>query len=136
MSLSRKCVLTGCHHLQNRSMSLFKCPKNVHMRKRWIKATLMESWGSPPFFQNFDSLFYLLGFFYHSNLAGWLITHISVVWQTHNILNFDFTGTLNRNRVYLQNSPQPHKCKCTKLVTLAKQQVHFDIAHLCLFRVT
>ncbi len=32
------------------------------------------------FFQDFDSLFYVLaGFFYHSNLAGWLITHFSVV---------------------------------------------------------
>jgi len=74
-------------------MSLFKCPKNVHIRKRWIKATLMESWESQPFFQDFAWLFY------HSNLAGWLITHFSVVWQTHNILNLDFTGTLNRNSV-------------------------------------
>ncbi len=31
------------------------------------------------FLEDFDSLFYLLGmFFYNSNLAVWLITHLSV----------------------------------------------------------
>ncbi|XDV11893.1 hypothetical protein PO909_000688 [Leuciscus waleckii] len=36
MPSSRKCVLPGCDHVQNRSVSLFKFPKNQHIKKRWI----------------------------------------------------------------------------------------------------
>ncbi|XP_016379803.1 uncharacterized protein LOC107717535 [Sinocyclocheilus rhinocerous] len=37
MPASRKCVLPGCDHLQNSSVSLFKFPKNDDIKKRWIK---------------------------------------------------------------------------------------------------
>ena len=36
MPSSRKCVLSGCHHVQNRSVSLFTFPKNDHIKKRCI----------------------------------------------------------------------------------------------------
>ncbi|XP_051953146.1 THAP domain-containing protein 10-like isoform X1 [Xyrauchen texanus] len=36
MPSAQKCVLPGCDHVRNRSVSLFKFPKNDHIKKRWI----------------------------------------------------------------------------------------------------
>ncbi len=39
------------------------------------------------FSQDLDTLFYLLSIFYDSKLAGWLITHFSVMGLTQNTFN-------------------------------------------------
>ncbi len=101
-----KCILPGCDTLQNSSVFLFKCI--CIWRLREVSAVLRVGVVSeltadtPPVFENreyclfledFDNLFYLLFFFflYNSNLAGWLITHFSLVWQTH-IFNIALHG--------------------------------------------
>ncbi len=93
------CIMPGCDHLQNSLVSfLNKLQRKTVERDGWdfrhVGVVSAPPVYTPPasesreyclFFRDFDTLFYLLGgFFSHSNLAGWLITHFSMVWQTQN----------------------------------------------------
>ncbi len=110
MSSTRKCIIPGCDHLQNSSVSLLN--KLLEEDRRETAALPGVGVASAPpvdmppafesreyglFFQDFDSLFYLFGTKIIAFKFGWVVnnTFFCGVTNSEHTFNIDFTWTLS-----------------------------------------